>query len=47
MLGMFERFTPKFVKKYARLNVEMKKAIGEYIKEVKQGTFPGPEHSFK
>jgi 3-methyl-2-oxobutanoate hydroxymethyltransferase len=47
MLGMFERFTPKFVKKYARLNLEMKKAIGEYIDEVRKGEFPGPEHSFK
>ncbi|MBN2687445.1 MAG: 3-methyl-2-oxobutanoate hydroxymethyltransferase, partial [Deltaproteobacteria bacterium] len=47
MLGMFDRFVPKFVKKYADLNSMMKEAIGRYIAEVKTGTFPGPEHSFK
>jgi len=47
MLGMFEKFTPKFVKKFANLNVGMKEAIGQYIEEVQEGTFPGPEHSFK
>lgn len=46
MLGMFEKFTPKFVKKYANLNVDMKKAIEQYISEVRESTFPGPEHSF-
>ena len=47
MLGMYDKFTPKFVKKYADLNSEMKKAFKEYIEEVKSGAFPGPEHSFK
>jgi 3-methyl-2-oxobutanoate hydroxymethyltransferase len=47
MLGMFDKFIPKFVKKYADLNSMMKEAIGRYITEVKDGTFPGPEHSFK
>jgi 3-methyl-2-oxobutanoate hydroxymethyltransferase len=46
MLGLFERFTPKFVKKYANLNVEIKAAVGQYIREVREGQFPGPEHSF-
>ncbi|PKN36149.1 MAG: 3-methyl-2-oxobutanoate hydroxymethyltransferase [Deltaproteobacteria bacterium HGW-Deltaproteobacteria-19] len=46
LLGMFERFTPKFVKKYANINVQMKEAVGKYIDEVRQGEFPGPEHSF-
>ncbi|MFB3925738.1 MAG: 3-methyl-2-oxobutanoate hydroxymethyltransferase [Syntrophales bacterium] len=46
MLGMFERFTPKFVKKYAQLNVHIKKAVEQYIEEVKAGVFPGKEHSF-
>lgn len=47
ILGMFDKFIPKFVKKYADLNVAMKEAISQYIDEVKNGTFPGPEHSFK
>ncbi|HNT56931.1 MAG TPA: 3-methyl-2-oxobutanoate hydroxymethyltransferase, partial [Syntrophales bacterium] len=46
MLGMFEKFTPKFVKKYANLNVNMKEAVGRYVEEVRQGVFPGKEHSF-
>jgi len=46
MLGLFERFTPKFVKKYTNLNVQIKGAVTQYIDEVKKGTFPGPEHSF-
>jgi 3-methyl-2-oxobutanoate hydroxymethyltransferase len=47
MLGMNDRFTPKFVKKYANLNLEIKKAVKTYIGEVKQGNFPDSEHSFK
>jgi len=46
MLGLFEKFTPKFVKKYTNLNAGMKKAIEQYLSEVREGTFPGPEHSF-
>lgn len=46
MLGMFEKFTPKFVKKYANLNVDIKEAVGRYVEEVRQGVFPGKEHSF-
>ena len=47
MLGMYERFTPKHVKKYANLNLEIKKAVKTYLAEVKHGTFPDNEHSFK
>ncbi len=46
MLGTFERFTPRFVKKYANLSVQMKEAVGQYIAEVRSGAFPGKEHSF-
>jgi len=46
MLGTFERFTPKFVKKYATLSKQMDEAFRKYIEEVKAGVFPGKEHSF-
>jgi 3-methyl-2-oxobutanoate hydroxymethyltransferase len=46
MLGTFERFTPKFVKKYATLSKQMDEAFRKYIEEVKTGVFPGEEHSF-
>lgn len=45
-LGMFERFTPKFVKKFETLGLKAKEAIGAYAGEVRAGTFPGPEHTF-
>ncbi len=47
MLGIYDRFIPKHVKKYANLNLEIKKAVKTYIAEVKNGVFPDSEHSFK
>lgn len=47
MLGMYSDFTPKFAKKYAEVGKIMSNAFSEYIKEVKIGTFPDEEHSFK
>jgi 3-methyl-2-oxobutanoate hydroxymethyltransferase len=47
MLGMFEKFSPKHVKKYANINAEIRKAVNAYIDEVKSGSFPDAEHSFK
>jgi 3-methyl-2-oxobutanoate hydroxymethyltransferase len=46
LLGLFDRFTPKFVKQYAQLYHEISKALEAYQVEVKEGKFPGPEHSF-
>ena len=45
LLGLFDRFTPKFVKKYANLHGEMLRAFSEFMAEVKAGSFPGEEHS--
>ncbi len=47
LLGLFERFVPKFVKRYANLKEHALKAIHQYIEEVKGGEFPAEEHSFK
>lgn len=46
LLGLFERFTPKFVKQYIKLFPMIKEAAEVYKKEVEAGKFPGPEHSF-
>ena len=45
LLGIFERFTPKFVKRYASLAGEMRKAFSEFKAEVKTNAFPGVEHT--
>jgi 3-methyl-2-oxobutanoate hydroxymethyltransferase len=45
-LGLFERFTPKFVKKYANLSGTILQALLQYKEEVEKGTFPGPEHTY-
>ncbi len=46
VVGLFERFTPKFVKQYANLFPEVEKALTEFKKEVETGKFPAPEHTF-
>ncbi|MGY5882298.1 3-methyl-2-oxobutanoate hydroxymethyltransferase [Modestobacter lacusdianchii] len=46
MAGMTAGRVPKFVKKYADLRGELLRAAQEYATEVRDGVFPGPEHSF-
>ncbi|MEA3391706.1 MAG: 3-methyl-2-oxobutanoate hydroxymethyltransferase, partial [Candidatus Marinimicrobia bacterium] len=46
MLGMYEKFKPKFVRLYAQLAVEIKEAIADYSKDVKNSTFPNKDESF-
>lgn len=46
MLGLFERFKPKFVKRYAQLAEDMRTAFVRYNDEVKNGKFPSDEESF-
>jgi len=46
MLGLSESGPTKFVKRYAELRAQSVKAIGDYCREVRDGSFPGPEHSF-
>jgi len=45
LLGLFDRFTPSFVKKYADLFSAMERAFGEYIEDVKAHRFPAAEHA--
>lgn len=46
LLGLFDKFTPKFVKQYALLHKEIDSALRSYKEEVESGEFPGEEHSF-
>ena len=46
MLGYFEAFTPKFVKKYANVSKIIVDAIKEYIDDVRACKFPAPEHTY-
>ena len=47
MLGLFDDFTPKFVKQYADLKTATAAAVKDFIGEVKGRRFPAEEHSFK
>lgn len=46
MLGMFQAFTPKFVKKYAKVAEIEIEAFKEYIKDVKEEKFPTDDHVY-
>ena len=46
VLGMFDRFVPKFIKKYANLKHDAIAAVTKYREEVENGIFPGSEQSF-
>lgn len=46
LLGLFDRFTPKFVKKYAQLHKDIAQALAAYKAEVESRAFPAAEHSF-
>ncbi len=46
MLGMFDMYTPKFVKKYADMKTVMTGAVEKFIAEVREQKFPDKQHSF-
>jgi 3-methyl-2-oxobutanoate hydroxymethyltransferase len=46
VLGLYDRFIPRFVKQYAKLGDTIIEALVRYREEVEQGIFPGPEHGF-
>jgi 3-methyl-2-oxobutanoate hydroxymethyltransferase len=45
LLGLFDRFTPRFVRKYADFHGEMTRAFAAFRDDVRRGDFPAPEHS--
>ncbi len=45
LLGLFDRFTPKFVKKYANFHDEMERAFRGFIDDVETRAFPAQEHT--
>ena len=47
MLGLNEAFSPGFLKRYAKLAGSVREAVAEYVREVKEGSYPGPEHSYE
>lgn len=46
LLGIFEKFKPKFVKQYSNLAGEMINVFNTFHKEIETGVFPQPEHCF-
>jgi 3-methyl-2-oxobutanoate hydroxymethyltransferase len=46
LLGLFDEFRPKFVKRFGELEKPVRDAVRAYADEVRRGKFPGKEHSF-
>ena len=46
LLGLNDRFNAKFVKRYATLSQDVREAVELFAAEVREGRYPGPEHSF-
>ncbi len=46
MLGLFEAFKPKFVRRYAELAKTIKSSVGDYVRDVKDGSYPSSKESY-
>jgi len=46
LLGLNDGFNPRFLKRYGSMADDVRKAVGEFAREVREGSYPGPEHSF-
>jgi 3-methyl-2-oxobutanoate hydroxymethyltransferase len=46
LLGLYEGRAPRFVKRYANLGGEIRRALGAYVADVRSGAFPGDEHTY-
>jgi 3-methyl-2-oxobutanoate hydroxymethyltransferase len=47
VLGMFDELRPRFAKRFADVGSDIRQAAEGYCREVREGTFPAPEHSFR
>jgi 3-methyl-2-oxobutanoate hydroxymethyltransferase len=47
LLGLFSDLKPRFVKQYADLGQQVLRAVEQYCREVREGTFPDADHSFR
>jgi 3-methyl-2-oxobutanoate hydroxymethyltransferase len=47
LLGIYDKFKPRFVRRYANLAKDMRKAFRSYLKDVRSGSFPSEEEYFK
>jgi len=47
ILGLCDKYSPKFVKRYADISETISQGVSDYIADVKSGAFPTPDHSFK
>ena len=46
LLGLYEGHAPRFVKQYADLSTEIKRAVGAYVDEVRERRFPEEQHTY-
>ena len=46
LLGLFERFRPRFARRYRELGAEIRAAVGEFARDVREGAFPGDDESY-
>ena len=46
LVGIFKKFSPRFVKRYAELDAHMERAVRNYVTEVRRGVFPAARHAF-
>jgi 3-methyl-2-oxobutanoate hydroxymethyltransferase len=47
LAGLGKGRVPRFVKQYAQLNQDLTEAVGQWLSDIHEGAFPGPEHSFE
>jgi 3-methyl-2-oxobutanoate hydroxymethyltransferase len=47
MLGLIDGFRPRFARRYAELGEQIRKAAASYVQDVRDGSFPGEDESFR